>query len=87
MDDTSPNKRDAFSETRAESAFHRTLLAEQRTYSAWVRTGLASCATGFGIARLMAEADPEWLVRCLAMLSLALFTAAAIGIYVVTQPN
>ena len=126
MDDTRSDRRDAFSETRTESAFHRTLLAEQRTYSAWVRTGLASNATGFGIARLMAEAEPTWLVRwlailfivagacmfllafwayrdaltkvselptggiplwMLAILSLALFTAAAMGLYVITRSN
>jgi putative membrane protein len=126
MNDTPSDRRDAFSETRTESAFHRTLLAEQRTYSAWVRTGLASSATGFGIARLMAETEPTWLVRCLAILfiiagacmfllafwayrealskvdelptggiplwmllilSLTLFTAAVMGLYLITGPN
>lgn len=68
MNDGSADRRDALAERRTESAFHRTLLAEQRTYSAWVRTGLASSATGFAIAKLMTEAQPAWLVRCLAIL-------------------
>lgn len=81
MNDTPSDRRDAFSETRTESAFHRTLLAEQRTYSAWVRIGLASSATGFGIARLMAEAEPAWLVRCLAILFLTAVFLLAFSAY------
>jgi putative membrane protein len=77
MDDAAAKGRDAFSETRAESASHRTLLAEQRTYSAWVRTALASTATGFGIARLMAESGPAWLIRSLA----ALFVLAGASMF------
>jgi putative membrane protein len=124
VNDVSSDRRSTSSDKRTETAFRRTLLAEQRTYSAWVRTGLAASATGFGIARLMSDAEPAWLVRwlailfvvagacmfllafwayydalakveelptggipmgMLAILSLALFTAAAMGLYLITR--
>jgi len=34
-------------EARIESAHERTMLAEERTFSAWVRTALAAMATGW----------------------------------------
>lgn len=36
-----------------DTASDRTLMAEERTFSAWVRTGLTSVATGLGIAKLI----------------------------------
>lgn len=58
-------------EERTETAHRRTLLAEERTYSAWVRTGLASLATGFAIAKLMADSGPTWMIRSLGILFIA----------------
>lgn len=40
-------------------------MAEERTFSAWIRTSLASMALGFGVARLLAELEPMWLVTSL----------------------
>ena len=37
----------------ADSATDRTLMAEERTYAAWVRTGLAAIASGLGVAKLL----------------------------------
>ncbi len=71
MNDSPPDHSDSLAVMQMESAIHRTLLAEQRTYSAWVRTGLTSSATGFAIAKLMTETEPAWLVRCLAILFLS----------------
>lgn len=79
MSEPSSGQPNALAEKRTETAFHRTLLAELRTCSAWVRTGLASNATGFAIAKPMTEAEPAWLVRSLAIL----FIAAALGLYVI----
>lgn len=65
------NKKDIqqqLAKERTETAHRRTLLAEERTYSAWIRTGLASLATGFAIAKLMADSGPTWMIRSLGIL-------------------
>ena len=38
---------------RTDLAFDRTLLANERTFSAWVRTGITGVAAGLGIAKLL----------------------------------
>ena len=53
------------STTKHDSADDRTLMAEERTFSAWVRTGLTSLATGVGIVKLIPNAQPEWIVQTL----------------------
>ena len=40
----------------------RTLFARQRTFAAWVRTGLSSMTVGFGIVKLLPDVQPRWLV-------------------------
>ncbi|MFI4876024.1 MAG: YidH family protein [Blastopirellula sp. JB062] len=49
------------------SGFDRALMAEERTCSAWIRTGLASMATGLAIAKIMPHAEPRWAVAALGM--------------------
>jgi putative membrane protein len=41
-------------------AIDRTVLAAERTYSAWVRTGLASLASGVGARALLTGTLPSW---------------------------
>jgi len=57
-------------------ALDRTVLANERTYTAWIRTGLAALVAGLGIARFMLDAMPLWSVRVLTTF-LILFSAAA----------
>jgi putative membrane protein len=71
-----PDHQDELARERTEAAYQRTWLAEERTFSAWLRTGLASLATGLVIAKLMAEAGPNWLMRTLG--ALFIFTGGAI---------
>lgn len=40
----------------------RTLFAAERTYAAWVRTGLVAMASGIGAKALLADFLPHWLV-------------------------
>lgn len=54
--------------TPPDSADDRTLMAEERTFSAWVRTGLTAIATGLGIVKLMPEAEPVWAVQSLGVI-------------------
>ncbi len=57
-------------------ALDRTVLANERTYAAWIRTGLASLVTGLGIARFMLDSMPLWSIRTIAAI-LILFSGVA----------
>ncbi len=57
--------------TTHDSADDRTLMAEERTFSAWVRTGLTAIATGLGIVKLLPDAEPEWIVQSLGIILVA----------------
>ena len=47
-------------------AVRRTRLAEERTYNAWLRTGMATMAFGLVIARFFTAVGPIWLLNLLA---------------------
>jgi putative membrane protein len=66
-DDGRGSKRELAAE-RTDWAQERTLLAKQRTFGAWLRTGLASVAVGFGTAELLGDIDPQWVVKTAAAL-------------------
>ncbi len=46
-------KLEVLAERRNDLALQRTLLAIERNFSAWIRTGLAAVAAGLGIAHLL----------------------------------
>jgi len=54
----------------------RIVLANEQTYTAWVRTGLAALATGVGFERFLSGAMPDWTIRAMAII-LILFSACA----------
>ncbi|MDI3309457.1 MAG: DUF202 domain-containing protein [Acetobacteraceae bacterium] len=43
-------------------AADRTVLAAERTYAAWVRTGLVSLAAGVGAKTTLGNVLPEWMI-------------------------
>lgn len=45
-------------DTNTELSYTRTHLANERTFAAWLRTGLAIAAAGFGVTKL-APSNPE----------------------------
>jgi putative membrane protein len=47
---------------RVELAADRTVFAAERTYAAWVRTGLAALASGVGTKKVLEGVIPEWLI-------------------------
>ena len=59
---------------RGELAQDRTALASERTYAAWVRTGLASLAAALGVAKFIDHTIPVWAVRTIAVLLVLLAT-------------
>ena len=50
------------------------MLAAERTYAAWVRTGLAALASGVGAKKLLEGVIPEWMIVVTGSL-LVLFSA------------
>ncbi len=52
-------------EERTDLARQRNLLANERTFSAWLRTGLAAVIAGLGIARLLDPGSELWAARVL----------------------
>ncbi len=59
-------------------AADRNILAAERTYAAWVRTGLFALASGVGARALLDGVLPDWLVRADASLLIA-FSAFCFG--------
>lgn len=54
----------------------RTVLANERTYAAWIRTGLAGMVTGLAIEKFMVELMPNWSIHLIAELLLVLSAVA-----------
>lgn len=57
------------------------VLANERTYAAWTRTGLTALVTGLGVAKFLQGVLPLWLIPAIAMIlffcSAAFFFLAA----------
>ena len=47
---------------RTELAPDRTVFAAERTYAAWVRTGLAALVSGVGAKKVLGGIVPEWVI-------------------------
>jgi putative membrane protein len=62
-------------EAHPDYADHRTVLANERTYAAWVRTGLTALAAGIAFERFIPGTIPGWSVRVIAII-LIVFSAA-----------
>lgn len=49
-----------------DSAVDRTLMAEERTFSAWMRSGMAAIGAAVAIVKMLpTNDDPAWLVQSL----------------------
>ena len=66
---------------RVPYAADRTVLAAERTYAAWVRTGLVSLVAGVGAKTSLGSVLPEWAILFNATL-LVLFSAFCFGVAV-----
>ncbi|MEP7098480.1 MAG: DUF202 domain-containing protein [Dokdonella sp.] len=58
--------------TRNDLAEDRTLLANERTFSAWARTSLATVGVGLGFKALFGPVSPTWVAKSIATLFVAL---------------
>lgn len=68
------------SEQRTNFAEDRTVLANERTFASWFRTGFASVAIGLGFQALFLKMEPPWVPKSIAtlflLLAIFLFIAA-----------
>ena len=51
---------------RTELAEDRTILANERTFAGWLRTGLAAVGIGLAFHVLFGKIEPAWLPRAIA---------------------
>lgn len=65
---------------RTDFAEDRTVLANERTFAGWFRTGFASVAIGLGFQALFLKMDPPWVPKAIStlflLLGIFLFVAA-----------
>ncbi len=54
----------------------RTILANERTYQAWIRTGLSALAAGLGVARFLSDSMPLWVHLSIAGVLITLSASA-----------
>jgi putative membrane protein len=69
------------SAARTDYAEDRTLLANERTFASWVRTGYAAVGVGLGFQALFNRLQPEWLPRAIA----TIFFVSAILIFLASE--
>lgn len=55
------------SKVRTDWARRRTVLSSERTFAAWVRTGLSCISVGLAASKLLGDLRPLWLLRTLAV--------------------
>ena len=62
-------------------ALDNTVLANERTFQAWIRTGLAALASGLGVAKFFSDSMPMWMhlpiAVVLILMSIGAFLLAA----------
>lgn len=57
-------------------ALDRTVLANERTFQAWIRTGLSALAAGLGVAKFLQDTMPVWMLLAIAIVLILLSIAA-----------
>jgi putative membrane protein len=65
---------------RTDFAEDRTVLANERTFGSWMRTGFAAIGIGLGFHALFGRIEPLWLPRAIAtaflVIAIIIFLAA-----------
>jgi putative membrane protein len=65
---------------RTDFAEDRTVLANERTFGSWMRTGFGAIGIGLGFHALFGKIEPLWLPRAIAtaflVIALIIFVAA-----------
>ncbi|SFL50517.1 YidH family protein [Shimia aestuarii] len=65
------------SETRTRWAEDRTIMANERTFSSWMGTGLGAVGVAIGLKAVFGDFEPTWAAKLVA----SLFLITAIALY------
>ena len=57
----------------------RTVLANERTYAAWIRTGIAAMVAGLAVEKLQGDLMPHWAINAISV-ALVTFSVIAFGL-------
>jgi putative membrane protein len=68
---------DSDKDNRTKWSEDRTILANERTFSAWMGTGLGSVGIAIGLKAVFGATDPTWVAKAVA----SMFLLVAILIY------
>lgn len=66
---------------RTDFSEDRTVLANERTFASWVRTGFAGIGIGLAFNALFTRIRPEWLPKLIA----SIFLAIAIVVFITAE--
>jgi putative membrane protein len=64
---------------KMDLAVRRTLLASERTFTAWIRTALSSVVAGIAVARFLTDQGTSWAGRAIAVMLIL----SGVALYVV----
>jgi len=70
---------DTATAARHDYSIDRTVLANERTYAAWIRTGLTALAAGIAVEKLLVGIMAPWSIRGIAVI-LILFSGLSFAI-------
>ncbi|MDX2453898.1 DUF202 domain-containing protein [Desulfosarcina sp.] len=59
---------DPTADGRTNWPHERTRLAKERTFAAWLRTGLSAVGVGLGLVKLLPAVEPRWMMQLIGML-------------------
>ncbi|MEJ6390386.1 YidH family protein [Gymnodinialimonas ulvae] len=69
--------RDTLAKKRTDWAEDRTILANERTFSSWMGTGMASVGVAIGLKAVFGAFEPTWAAKVVA----SVFLGAAIVVF------
>ncbi len=64
--------KDALARARTDWAEDRTVLANERTFAAWIRTGMGAIVVALGLNVVFQHSEPIWLGKAAASIFLAM---------------
>jgi putative membrane protein len=71
--------REPLGAVRTDLAEDRTVLANERTFAGWLRTGFAAVGIGLGFHALFNRLEPGWVPRAIATAFLLIAIAIFVG--------
>lgn len=67
---------DSLSDSRTNWAHERTRLAKERTFAAWLRSGLSAVGVGLGLVKLLPSVEPRWMMQLIGIFFIGAGTIA-----------